>query len=429
MLPATTYDITRLVTRVFNVTPNGIDRVDSAFARHFLAVASTSERFGTVWTPFGPRMMPAKAARAAIEGIDSHWGEALTGETDPVYGDVVARLGGGGSDGAIGQHRIARGRSGRLGAVARWFAQNGLPLGRTPERDLPHGARYVNVSQFPLWVASYFEWLERRRDVKAVFFVHDLLPLEMPEYFRFAEEERHRRRMANVARFAAGAIVTTAVVKEALTDHLLRLGRSNVPILVAPTPMSPVFFGRRDADPALGGAPYFVICSTIEPRKNHMMLLNVWRELVRRDGASAPRLVVIGNRGWKFGAVIDMLERCPAMRSHVIEVSGLSTPGLRRLLDGARALLMPTFGEGYGLPVHEALAAGVPAIVSDIPAFRDFASPLLTRLSPIDGEAWLSAIRSAAARTSRTDDPLPATSIATTWSSYFGAVDSFVAEL
>ena len=429
MQAALTYDVTRLLTRVFNVTPNGIDRVDSAFARHFLSAGSGSERFGTVWTPFGPRMMPAEPARAAITALDTHWGEALVGEADPVYGDVITRLTGQSAPGAARQARIARGRSGRMGAVARWLGRNGLPLGRRPARDLPPNARYISVSQFPLWVASYFEWLERRRDVKAVFFIHDLLPLEMPEYFRFAEEERHRRRMVNLARFGTAAIVTTGGVKDSLAAHLRTLGRPDFPVLVAPTPMSPVFFGRHDADPALADARYFVICSTIEPRKNHLMLMNVWRELVRRDPEAAPRLVVIGNRGWKFGAVVDMLERCPAVRSHVIEVSGLSTPGLRRLLDGARALLMPTFGEGYGLPVHEALAAGVPAIVSDIPAFRDIQSPLLTRLSPIDGEAWLGAIQRATAQRERIGDPLPATAVGSSWSSYFDRIEAFVADL
>ncbi len=69
--------------------------------------------------------------------------------------------------------------------------------------------------------------------------------------------------------------------------------------------------------------PYFVVCSTIEPRKNHLLLLHVWRELVRRDGADAPKLVIVGSRGWKFEAVAALLDRSPALRGHVVEVSGL----------------------------------------------------------------------------------------------------------
>ena len=109
-----------------------------------------------------------------------------------------------------------------------------------------------------------------------------------------------------------------------------------------------------------------VICSTIEPRKNHLLLLEVWRELVRRDGPGTPKLVLVGGRGWKFEAVAALLDRSPALRGHVVEASGLTTPSLKRLLDGARALLMPSFAEGYGLPVVEAQIAGVPVIASDI---------------------------------------------------------------
>src|ERR1700735_542592 len=94
MQPPVVYDITRLVTRMFNVTPNGIDRVDFAFASHCLA-DSAAERYGCVWAPIGPRLIPAAASRAAIEGIGAHWGEAETPETDAGYRTVVARLAGG----------------------------------------------------------------------------------------------------------------------------------------------------------------------------------------------------------------------------------------------------------------------------------------------------------------------------------------------
>ena len=123
----------------------------------------------------------------------------------------------------------------------------------------------MNASQFPLWVASSFEWLEARRDVSAAFFIHDLLPVLMPEYFRKAELERHLARMRNFARFAAAAIVTTPTVADDLRAHMAGLGRADVPVFVAPTPIAPVFSGPRVVDAALAEHPYFVLCSTLEP--------------------------------------------------------------------------------------------------------------------------------------------------------------------
>jgi glycosyltransferase involved in cell wall biosynthesis len=262
--------------------------------------------------------------------------------------------------------------------------------------------------------------------VRAVFFIHDVLPIEMPEYFREAEYERHRARLANLARFGAGALVTTDVVRNGLDAHLRSLGRMDFPILVAPIPVAPIFATEAAPDAALQGVRYFVICSTIEPRKNHLMLLQVWRELVRRDGPAAPKLVIVGGRGWKFEAVAALLDRSPALRGHVVEVSGLTTPSLKRLLDGAQALLMPSFAEGYGLPVVEALTAGVPVIASDIPVFREICGNRATLISPLNGEAWLEAIRTLANTERRSPNAAVSAAGPGSWKDYFTQIDAFV---
>ena len=172
--------------------------------------------------------------------------------------------------------------------------------------------------------------------------------------------------------------------------------------------------------------PFFVLCSTLEPRKNHLMILAVWRELVARLGGSAPKLVLIGTRGWHYDPIVDLIERSPALRTHVVETNGLSTPGLKRLIDNACAVLMPSFGEGYGLPVHEALVAGAPVLASDVSAFREIDAPGLTLLSPLDGEAWLEAVAALVGQERRdtTSHQPPET-----WSGYFAALDDFIEAL
>jgi glycosyltransferase involved in cell wall biosynthesis len=428
MNPAIAYDITRLVTRVLNVTPNGIDRIDFALARHFLRHPDAA---GMMATALGPRVLAGNKARGAVEAIGAHWGEEAEPEDDPGYLRVRAELLGTEPPPARrAAPRIAHGRSGRLLGALHSLAAYGMAIGEPPRKALAKGARYVNVSQFPLWVASYFRWLEDRRDVRAVFFIHDILPIEMPEYFREAEYERHRSRLANLAKFGAGALVTTDVVRQGLDAYLRTLGRTDFPICVAPIPVAPIFASVPAQDPVLQkGAPYFVICSTIEPRKNHLMLLHVWRELVRRDGRAAPKLVIVGGRGWKFEAVAALLERSPALRGHVVEVSGLTTPSLKRLLDGARALLMPSFAEGYGLPVIEALTARVPVIASDIPVFREICGKRATLISPLDGERWLETIRAFAKKDARAEAAEASAAGPGNWDDYFARIDAFAKAL
>jgi glycosyltransferase involved in cell wall biosynthesis len=258
-----------------------------------------------------------------------------------------------------------------------------------------------------------------------VFFIHDMLPLEMPEYFRAGEFAAHQRRMRNLARHGAGAIVSTHVVKDALQNYLANLGRNDLPVLVAPLPTPPIFLEEEALDDDLPAEPFFIQCGTLEPRKNHLMILQVWRELVARRGSLAPKLILVGARGWKNENVVDLLERCASLKDHVLEISGLATPSLKRLTMGARAALMPSFGEGYGLPLVEALAAGTPAIASDIAVFREIAGDRFTRLSPLDSEGWLSAIELFAQ-----NQPKPPGRLAPIAPDlFFRAIDEFVGSL
>jgi glycosyltransferase involved in cell wall biosynthesis len=230
--------------------------------------------------------------------------------------------------------------------------------------------------------------------MRSVFFIHDLLPLQSPEFFRPAERQRHLRRLKTLARYGDAAIVSTRITREALMDQLSVIGRRDMPVLVAPPPVESLF----TVEPAPRGQdarPYFVMVGTIEPRKNHLTLLHAWREIVETCGSDAPRLVIAGERGWENEQVMDLIDRCPMLQRHVILASGLPTKGLARLIAGARALLAPSFAEGYGLPVVEALAAGTPVIVSDITVFHEIARDRATFVDPMDGPGWKAAIQAA----------------------------------
>jgi glycosyltransferase involved in cell wall biosynthesis len=133
------------------------------------------------------------------------------------------------------------------------------------------------------------------------------------------------------------------------------------------------------------------VLGTIEPRKNHLLLLNLWTRLASTVPAP-PRLLVIGARGWENEQVVDMLERSRRLRGLVEEHNGLSDAKVGALLHGARALLLPSFAEGFGLPVAEALGSGVPVICSDIPAFREVGRDVPEYLDPLDLRAWSDAV-------------------------------------
>jgi Glycosyltransferase len=166
-----------------------------------------------------------------------------------------------------------------------------------------------------------------------------------------------------------------------------------IPRLAAPVrPTGPGGSLRPEVRALLeSSTPYCVVLGTIEPRKNHLLLLHIWREFAAEP--APPTLVIVGRRGWENEMVVDILDRCAAIAPIVREFGDLADAEAQALLAGARALLLPSFAEGLGLPLLEAGAAGTPCIVSDLPAFREVAPAGARFLSPIDGPGWKQAIR------------------------------------
>ena len=246
---------------------------------------------------------------------------------------------------------------------------------------------YLNMSHHHLNRPAVIAEAKRRYGAAFVCMVHDLIPMEFPEYARPAEPARHELRIRTVAELADGVLVNSAATAGSLQPWLDRAGRGT-PVLVAPLGIEPPAGGA----PAAGGHPYFVFLGTIEPRKNHLLPLHVWRRLVERHGPAAPRLILAGRRGWENEQVVDMIERCAALDGFVEERTDLSDAETGALLRGARALLLPSFAEGYGLPVAEALAAGTPVLCSDLPALREVGGGVPEYLDPLDGPGWLLAL-------------------------------------
>ena len=99
-------------------------------------------------------------------------------------------------------------------------------------------------------------------------------------------------------------------------------------------------------------------------------------------------LVIVGRRGWSCESVINDLDNDPQLVGKVLELSHCTDEQLATWLKHARALLFPSHVEGYGMPLVEALCAGVPVIASDLPVFREIAGNIPEYLNPLDTEAW-----------------------------------------
>ena len=248
---------------------------------------------------------------------------------------------------------------------------------------------YLNVGHTGLDEPSLPEWIAQSR-LRAIFMVHDLIPLTHPQFCRPPELSKHRRRMDNMLAAAAGIIGNSQASLEDLAGYARARG------LTMPASIAAWISGwvrPRDFDTRKLGRPYFVCVGTIEGRKNHLMLLNVWRRLVAAEGGDAPVLVIIGKRGWQAEETIAILDRLGELSGSVIELSGCEDRDLAGWIAGARALLMPSFAEGFGLPVIEAMDLGTPVLASDLPVFREIAGSIPTYIDPSNAPGWEAAIR------------------------------------
>jgi glycosyltransferase involved in cell wall biosynthesis len=416
------FDLARLFVGPLSSTPRGIDRVDLAYARHFFE-QWRGECVGILPTPWGIRWFNRERSLRLVDFIEGYWRETAEPQADPAYRWVTDKL-----LGKAPTVRLPKDRSGATWlavGIARLIRQAGFSFGERIAA-LPPGAVYLNTGQIGLAVPKFLTWLAARTDVRPVFMLHDAIPIENPEYTAAFSSRAHRQMLVSTVRYAKGVIVPTEAAGVAIKRELVNLHGGAIPMRAEPLPVPAVFLEPGAPDPQLHGVAYFVICGAIDPRKNHILLLNVWRELVARHGRSSPKLVIAGSRWRTSAAVVDMLENCVPIKDSVVEVAGLTTPALHRLLCGARALLMPSFAEGFGLPIVEALASGTPVVASDIATHRETGGAFVTYLPPHDDAAWLGAIESLAADAGfrRPTAYRPKTS-----ADYFRNIEQFIAAL
>lgn len=261
---------------------------------------------------------------------------------------------------------------------------------------LPPRVTWLNVGHANL---SPGPWSALRLHRKAVL-IHDTIPLDFPDFTRDGQSAVFRRRLT-AALAQADAILT---VSHATRDDVIRwrdrLGLApRAPVIAAPigTDIVAPDATQIPADLPLD-RPFFVVLGTIEPRKNHALLLDAWALLQTRLTPSLmPRLLVLGRRGWRNPEVFSRLDAL-SPDGAVIERAGLTDSAIAALLLRCHALLMPSRAEGFGLPLTEAAARGVPILATPLPSAREvLGDGGATWLAPDDPAAWAEAVAARAA--------------------------------
>lgn len=411
MIEGVLFDASRLLSRTDRTAPTGVDRVCLAYAEWLVAHPEL-------------KMIPVRSKHDELVAVDDGWFRRC-------LEDLRARW-----TGLDAEHAL-NGNAARLMAALHSERQSHVSVMSAPPApapaakarprqlrvfkqffrsrrmlDLPPSRVYFNVGHTSLNTPGILTSL-KAASIPSVVLLHDLIPITHPEFCRPGDGDKHRRRVVTALKHASRIIVNSQYTADELLRFADQEGLKAPPVDAVHLGLESVFVAHPQAAPP---RPYFVHVGTIEARKNLAFLLTVWRRLQERMGPETPQLVLVGRYGWENEAVLDHLERSPALRGLVHQAANLPDAALATLMNNAQAVLAPSSVEGFDLPAVEACALGVPLIASDIPAHRELV-PNAELIDPLDGLGWLAALE----RATRVR-PQAAPYVAPTWSAHFSKV-------
>lgn len=246
---------------------------------------------------------------------------------------------------------------------------------------LPHQPGDQLVLLDSSWHSDFFPFAEqlKRDGVGIVAVIYDLIPLTHPQFYDARLVQVFNGWFDWITRTADGYMAISATVRDQVREQLQqRLGPANA---------EPLWFdyfhlgseldlreANATVEPRLTRVfetpePVFLMVSTIEPRKNHDYLLDAF-ERAWACGSTA-RLCIAGHIGWKCDALLARVRNHPQLNQRLFMFNDLSDTSLEHAYSHASALVFPSWVEGFGLPLVEAMQRGLPAMGSDIPIFRE----------------------------------------------------------
>lgn len=237
----------------------------------------------------------------------------------------------------------------------------------------------------------------RLRGLPVVATLHDAIPLAHPQWERARLGALKRWIWRRAATWADRVLTVSEYARGQLVEHF---GLPHERIDVTPLGVDPGRFERVDPETraevlrAHALRPGFFLCvGTLQPRKNLERALDAHARLPADLRAQMP-LVVVGRPGWNCEALMRRLAAGP--EGGVVWLRYLPEPALQALMQSATALVFPSLSEGFGLPVLEAFAAGLPVITSNTTSLPEVAGDAALLVDPLEVDAIAEAMRAIA---------------------------------
>jgi glycosyltransferase involved in cell wall biosynthesis len=235
---------------------------------------------------------------------------------------------------------------------------------------------------------------KQRYGVRFSILIYDLIPIEHESFVEQQHVIQFRDWLRDAIPVADVVLTISKYSRDALIRWAAAAGRSLPRVEV-------VELGSGSSDRPMAGdikatsfpQRFVLFVSTIEIRKNHRLLVRVWRRLLARHGADAvPVLIFAGQVGWMVDDLLEDLAAGDGLGGKIVLMQGLSEAELRQAYRACLFTVFPSLCEGWGLPVAESLVQGKFCVASNRTSIPEVGGDLIDYFDPSDDDDALAKI-------------------------------------
>jgi glycosyltransferase involved in cell wall biosynthesis len=376
------YDCTRMLMYLDRKLPSGIERVDISYLEGVLQEKDYNVVGVVEWQSDGRSiliMLSNTIVREIYEHLNAKWIKESVSDNnfDANYKAILSRI------------------NAEIKKKSRIFSDIDARIIDVLTRHLK--SIYINSTFINIPDGDEHYKLMAAIGVKTIHVIHDLIPIEFPEYTFNDQNQRHLGRLIAVNNLGGVIVAISDHVKSKIESALDGIKNEKLKIVVNRNGVNEKFISAK-ANSNNQRKNQFVYVSTIEPRKNHALLLNLWRRMADEyeSHESLPKLLIIGRRGWGSQNIFDTLDKNMGVKINIVEKNNASDQEIIKDILESKAMLFPSFDEGWGLPIVESLALGTPVICSDIPVHRECSQGVGVFIDNLNGLEWLRTIKNVA---------------------------------